>query len=570
MPDEGRTKPAAILAADAVGYSHAVAIDEALALTALANSRELIDAEIERHGGRIFNTAGDSVLAEFPAAPAAAVCALAIQAALNPADHEGPLLGFRIGISAGQVTRRGSDLLGATVNLAARLEAIAPAGGVAVSGAVHEAIAGDPGVPWQDLGLRHLKNLIRPVRVFRYAPPGASPLPALAEASRPVIIVLPFVDPGGSGDEAYLSDGITEDVITGLSRFGQLAVLGMASSTAVRHRGADLGRLVAELGVDYVVEGSVRRAGKVVRLSAQLLDARSGLTLWAERYDRVLDDLFAVQDEISATVVATLAGELEQEAAGVAARKRPENLAAHDFLLRGIHSARGLDRASAAAALAMFDRALGLDPDYAPALAWSALMQLRLWAWDPASADIDAVLAQAERAVARDSSDSWCHLVVGQVTMYRGELVAAEQHHQRAYELNPFDAHIMALRAPLATYLGKPEEGEQWIRRALALNPRRPDWYVTNLGLALYGQRRYGEAAAAYASVAAPQIGVLAGLAASAAEAGDRAATDAAVQRVLALAPDFSADRFVGYRPFRRDADRDNLRRGLELAGLPG
>ncbi len=320
-----------------------MATDEPLALRALGNSRSVIDPLIDEHGGRIFNTAGDSVLAEFVGPAEAVRCALTVQEALHAAEGARPLLTFRIGISLGEVVVDGENLLGATVNVAARLEAIAPAGGLCISGAVHDAIADEHRQDWQDLGLRHLKNLVKPVRVFRFVPGATSPLPVVAEARKPLVIVLPFANPGGLAEEAYLSDGITEDVIAGLSRFGRLAVLGTTSSDVYRDRSSDMSSLVTELGVDYAVRGSVRRAGNIVRLSAQLVDARSGLTLWAERYDRVIDNLFAVQDEISETIVSTLAGQLEDEAAAAASRKRTENMEAYDFLLRGIHMARALD-----------------------------------------------------------------------------------------------------------------------------------------------------------------------------------------------------------------------------------
>ncbi|MDW6020260.1 adenylate/guanylate cyclase domain-containing protein [Mesorhizobium sp. BAC0120] len=558
----------AVLAADAVGYSHVVATDEALALRALASSRRLIDPLIEEHGGRIFNTAGDSVLAEFPRAAEPVRCAVAIQETLRGTEGKNPLLTFRIGISFGEAIADGSNLLGATVNMAARLEAVAPAGGLCISGAVHDAIIGEIAYEWQDLGFRHLKNLIKPVRIFRLAAGNSCAVPVVAGATKPLIIVLPFASKsGGQAEEAYLSDGITEDVIAGLSRFGRLAVLGMASSDAYRDRTAALPDLVKELGVDYAVQGSVRRAGETIRLSVQLIDARSGLAIWAERYDRIIDNLFAVQDDISATIVATIAGQLEDEGAAAASRKRTENMEAYDFLLRGIHLARALDPASATAALAMFEKALALDPDYALALAWFALMKLRVTVWHPG--DPDEILEPAQRALERDPSESWCHLVFGQIMMYRGQLAEAEQHHQRAYQLNPFDAHVMALRAPLATYLGRPGEGERWARRAMQLNPAHPDWYATNLGLALYCQGRYQEAVSAYAEVAAPQIGILAGLAASYAQLGDMDRAAASKKRLLELAPDFSAKRAVGSRPFLLERDRAHLREGLEKAGLP-
>ena len=238
--------------------------------------------------------------------------------------------------------------------------------------------------------------------------------------------MLPLANPGGVAEEAYLSDGITEDIITGLSRFGRLAVLGMASSNAYRDRSADLDRLATELGVDYAVQGSVRRASNIVRLSAQLVDARSGLTLWAERYDRVIDNLFAAQDEISETIVSTLAGQLEQEAAAAASRKRTENMEAYDFLLRGIHPARALDpncggrrachvRESAGARPRLRARACLVRADEVAPLGVAAKIRHGQ----------DEMLTAAQRALALDPSESWCHLVFGQIMMYRRQLAEA-------------------------------------------------------------------------------------------------------------------------------------------------
>ena len=396
MIESSNGKSVAILAADAVGYSYAVANDEPLALRALGASRRIIDATIEQHAGRIFNTAGDSVLAEFETPADAVRCALAIQQNLGRAAGT-PLLAFRIGLHLGGVVAEGSDLLGATVNTAARLEAIAPAGGLCMSGEVHDALAGTLQLNVEDLGLRHLKNLIKPVRVFRVLPAGARSAEVVAEARKSRVMVLPLANSSGLPDETYLSEGITEDIIAGLSRFGLLAVLGMASSDAYRDQSPDLRSLVAELGVDYVVQGSVRRGGDTIRLSARLVDARSGLNVWGERYDRSTSNLFEVQDEISQTIVSTLAGQLEDEGAAAASRKRTENMEAYDFLLRGIHTARATDPRSAKAALQLFQKALALDPEYALALSWSALMKLRLWGWNPEAIDVNEISDAAER-----------------------------------------------------------------------------------------------------------------------------------------------------------------------------
>jgi TolB-like protein len=556
----------AIFAADAVGYSRAMSVDEGRAVAALSASRRVIDAAIARFGGRIFNTAGDSVLAAFETPAAAVACGVAVQRALE-ASGSGPFLVYRIGVHHGHAIESDGDLLGDVVNIAARLEAMAPAGGLCVSREVRDALT-DPGdLPWQDLGLRHLKNILRPVHVYRAALRGeADVAPAVAKARLPLLLVLPFQSVGDT--EAYLSEGLTEDIVTGLSRFSRLAVLGTATSEAYLDGASSLPRAAAELGVDYAVLGSIRSLGGRARLSVQLLDARSGLTLWAERYDRPVEALFAAQDEVAATVVATLAGVVETEGAEVVARKRSENMEAYDFLLRGMHHARALDAASAREALAMFDKALALDPDFALALAWQALMRLRLWAIAGGSYGEADLLDPARRALALDPSECWCHLVYGQILMYRRRLAEAHEHHRRAWEINPYDANVAALRAPLAVYCGDPAEGERWARLAMQLNPRYPDWYPTNLGLALYLQGRFADAVAAYSRVPAPQGGVLAGLAASFAMAGDQASASEAAGRLLRAIPDFSATRFVEARPFARDGDKALLREGLSKAGL--
>jgi adenylate cyclase len=568
----------AILAADAVGYSRSMSVDEIRTVRALAESRRIMDPLIAAHRGRIFNTAGDSVLVAFDEPRSAVGCALAIQKALGSEDGKARLV-YRMGVSFGHAIAEGDDLLGETVNIAARLEAMAPAGGLCVSGDVYEALQDVAGGwqdvlgswqdvlgGWQDLGLRHLKNLMRPVHVFRCAPHGsAEPLDAVSPARRPLLAVLPFScsDPA----DEYVAEGLAEDVTAGLSRFSRLAVLGTVSSTA--YHGGDLGKAAQDLGLDYAVRGSLRRVGARLRLSVQLLAARSGLTIWAERYDVEMADIFAAQDEITATVIATLAGVVEEDGANVVARKRTESMEAYDFLLRGMHLARKLDAGAAAAALGMFEKALQLDPGFPLALAWLALMRLRVWALGKSEVDEASLLEPARRALALDPHESWCHLVYGQIQMYRRRFPEAEEHHRRACELNPYDANVLALRSALSVYLGDPEDGERWARLAMKLNPRFPDWYPTNLGLALYLQHRWSDAVAVYSGVAAPQAGVLAGLAASHAQAGDMVRAREVAARLLAMVPAFSGLRFVAGRPFVQDTHRDLLLAGLRLAGLP-
>lgn len=564
MPELPSTPHAAtILAADAVGYSRAMSRDEALALRALAVSKTLIFGAIEEHQGRVFATAGDSVLAEFAEASRAVRAAIAIQTRLAEATERAQLLTYRIGLHAGLVHRHGTDLLGDTVNIAARLESLAYPGGVCLSGQVQAQADGIHDLDLIELGPQVLKNIEGPVRVLRL-PMGT---PDGTEADIPhratTIAVRTFTAPSGEAD-LYLAEGLADDLVIGLARFQSLAVLSRTSTGAMEPV-----RLATDLGVTYAIGGSVRRTGNRLRIAIELTEARTGRTIWADRFDAPSDDLLQVQDDLIQRLVATLAGRIEEVSIDTSRRKRPGSAVAFDLLLQGIHHANRLDRASNLSAIERFEAATARDPDYALAWAWLALMRLRQWAWRPDVPDLAPAREAAARALSLDPSESWCHLVAGQVAMYAGELDAAEVHHKKALSLNPYDCHIMALRSPLATYLGKPEEGIEWATRALSLNPGHPSWYITNLGLARYSARNYAEAAATYATVPEPQVGVTAALAAARAQMGDATGAALAAKATLAREPAFSSAFFLSTRPFKRAEDRAHLLEGLLGAGLP-
>jgi adenylate cyclase len=566
MTDHRKTHFAAILAADAVGYSREMSRDEMFALRALSASRAVIDAAIGNRGGRIFATAGDSVLAEFPNAADAVAASVDVQHGLAAAT--GPLLKYRIGVHCGLVHPHGSDLLGDTVNIASRLESIAYSGGICISAQVRDAAGDALDLELVELGPQVLKNIVDPVRVMRIRLGEPGLVDGMEQHSRSSsVAVLAFKSLSGEG-EHYLGEGLAEDIVMGLSRFQSLSVLS-GNSRMRRADDADLKRLAGELGVSHIVHGSVRRLADRLRISVHLTEGMTGSTVWAERFDPAGSDLVAVQDEIVRQLVAMIAGRIEAETIAAARRKRPESAAAFDLLLQGIHHANRLDQASNALALALFEKAVAREPDYALAWAWLALMRLRQWAWKPGHADMIAVEQASQRALSMDPSESWCQLVAGQVAMYRRDFGPAEVHHKKALSLNPYDCHIMALRSPLATYLGKPEEGIEWAMRAMSLYPGHPDWYATNLGLAHYCARNYHEAEQAYASVAEPQAGVLAGLAAARARLGDSEGAQAAVRSLLDMVPAFSSELLLGMRPFRHEEDRDHLREGLLEAGLP-
>ena len=552
-----------VLAADAANYSRAMSLDEGRALAALAASRAVIDASVAANGGRIFSTGGDSVLAEFPLVGSAVQCAVEVQRSLAEGKARGTeALPYRIGIHVGRVYPNGEDLLGETVNIAARLESLAYPGGVCLSDKVLDALEPSRDFQIEGIGAQTLKGIRDPVGVarIRLGEPDQNTETRAALS----LAVLPFQ---AGPDDRHWGEGLADDLITALSRFSTLAVLSRASSFGYDPR-KDPQKVASALGVRFVVTGAVSLSPSRLRLRATLVEGATGRVVWAERYDRSASDALEVQDELIGRIVATLVGRLEETGAETAMRKRAETLGAFDLLMRGMRHADRLDPQSAQAAIACFEKALAITPDYPSALAMLALMRLRDWAFHPGKRDLAQAALLANRALTLDPADSWCHLVAGQIDMYGGRLDAAEVHHKKAYALNPYDARILALWSPLATYLGKPDEGRRRIEKAMALNPHHPAWYTTNLGLACYCSHAYADGAAFYGSVAEPQAGVLAGLAACCAQLGETGRAEAARAALLAIAPDFRASLFVRNRPFKFAEDSEHLLDGLSKAGL--
>jgi len=542
-----------------------MSLDERRALAALAASRAIIDALIAANGGRIFSTGGDSVLAEFPASGSAVQCAVEVQRSLAEGKTRGAeSLPYRIGIHVGHVYPNGEDLLGETVNIAARLESLAYPGGVCLSGKVLDALEPSQDFHIEGIGARTLKGIREPVKVARIRL-GEPDQDAEARGGF-TLAVLPFQ---AAPEDQHWGEGLADDLITALSRFNTLAVLSRASSFGFEPR-KDPQQVASALGVRFVVTGAVRLTPSRLRLQATLVEGASGRVLWAQRYDRGAGDVLEVQDELIERIVATLVGRLEQTGAETAMRKRAESLGAFDLLMRGMHHADRLDPKSAERAIECFEKALAITPGYASAMAMLALMRLRDWALHPGESDLAEVALLADRALTLDPADSWCHLVAGQIDMYRRRLDAAEVHHKKAYALNPYDARILALWSPLATYLGKPDEGRRRIEKAMELNPHHPAWYTTNLGLACYCSHAYADGAAVYGSVAEPQVGVLAGLSACRAQLGEGEGAAAARAALLAMAPSFRASLFVKNRPFKFAQDSEHLLDGLSKAGLSG
>jgi adenylate cyclase len=586
MDDAGVTrKLAVILAADVAGYSRLMAADEEGTLAALNARRGVIDELIGRHHGRIFTTAGDSVMAEFASAVEAVRCAAAIQDEIERRNAELPeprRMRFRVGVNLGDVMVGGANLFGDGVNVAARLEGVAEPGGICISGAVYDQVRNKVDLGFADLGERSLKNIGYPVRVFGVhrdgvaAPAPRPERPSGAPASRPSalpsIAVLPFANLGGDPEQEYFADGITEDLITELSRFQELRVIARNSVLTYKGKPARVQDVGRDLGVRYVLEGSVRKAGARVRITAQLIDAGSGHHLWAERFDRDLADIFAVQDEVTSRIVATLAGKLAESERRRARSGQTENLEAYDCVLRGRELWERFTPEANREARRLYEKAIELDPEYARAyasLAWTYLMDhAERWA-GPDEQPLERALELARKGVVVNPASHSNHLALGQVCLSAGLHDEALEALQTAITLNPNDADGYAFLARGLSFAGRPDEAIELIEKARRLNPAAPRWYAWNLGIALYLARRYDDAVDALRR--ARPLGDVAyrWLAAAYGQLGREQDAKAAVAEYLKLTPDFAIARHLERMPFQNQADREHYADGLRKAGLP-
>jgi TolB-like protein len=568
---------AAILIADIVGYSRMLEADEARTLASIKRLHdEVLDPLFAEHRGRIVKLTGDGVIVEFSSAVDAVACAVALQHQIAFWQKEHPpesRIVFRIGVSLGDVVVDRDDLFGDGINIAARLEALSEPGGLCISDAVHTQLSGKTTIAFQDAGEQQLKNITRPVRVWRWtdAPVARVMSEPLALPERPSIAVLPFDNLSGQAEESYFCDGITEEIITGLARFRSIFVIARNSSFSFRGKHVDIAEIAGKLGVSYVVEGSIRRAAGRVRIAAQLIEAATGAHLWAERYDRSLDDIFAVQDDVAQMIVSTLVGRIEESRLQHSLRKPTVSLTAYECVLRGIAHYRGYAEDDNQKAFEMFERAVALDPRYAVAHAYLARLQLALHGYAAAPTEIlDEAFKRATHALELDPREGRCHVALGAVWLYRREFETAEHHHRQAFQLNPNNAdRIMGLGYVIALR-GRSKEALDWMARAIRLNPFHHTWYYTQQAIPLYSLGRYAEAATNLKRVPDPGYWSSARLAACHALLGQVAEAKIASANVLRMRPDFStADFLMRDVLLERPEDRDHLREGLIKAGLP-
>jgi TolB-like protein/class 3 adenylate cyclase/tetratricopeptide (TPR) repeat protein len=628
-------KLAAILAADVVGYSRLVGDDEAGTIARLkALRKHFIEPLIADYYGRVVKLMGDGALVEFPSAVDAVECAVAIQKGVAEREATVPedqRLAFRIGINVGDIIVEDGDILGDGVNVAARLEGLAEPGGICIARNVWNQVKAKLGLPFEPMGEHRVKNIAEPVTVYRInldAPGrrasgrrpawtqrrwqavavsvlilalGASgawyklrPLPeamsgggtvvpaaaakaALPLPDKPSIAVLPFENLSGDPKQERLAGGITEDVITDLSRFHELFVIARNSTAVYRDKPVDIRQVAHDLGVQYILEGSLQIDGDHVRITAQLIDGTTGNHVWAERYNRPLDDVFAVQDEVTQKIAGTLApsmgGILTMAGREGARRKRPENLQAYENYLLGIEHKHRYTEEDNKKAKELLTKSIELDPSFARAyvglaLAYSVDLDN---GWTASRQDtLGHMLKALQTALALDPSDGQAHLTLGIYYMYAGNLEQSVAEHDRALNLNPNDADALLMAAWDMPFFGRPEQAAELADGAVRLNPSYPDWYNSGLLIAYFYARQFDRSVTVAKTTVNPSMWDYVYRPLVYAQTSHKDETKAAVSDLVRRDPEYSAERWLSEtNSFLRDVELNYFLDSNRKAGLP-
>ena len=565
---------AAILAADVVGYSRLMEQDETGTLAALkARRNEVLVPAVAQHNGRVVKLMGDGVLVEFGSAVDAVQCAVGLQKAFTGANQgvpEDQRIVLRIGINLGDVIVEGSDLYGDGVNVAARLEGLAEPGHIYVSGSVYEQVKRKLPSSFDELGSHTVKNINEPVFVYRVRTQSTGPAIAEPQAlpipTKPSIAVLPFTNMSTDPEHEPFADGLTEDLITDLSRNVGLFVIARNSTFAYKGKSVDVRRIARELGVRYVLEGSARRAAGRVRINVQLIDAIGGGHMWAERFDRNLEDIFAVQDEVTAKIIEALVGRLVV----APPRNRPKSLEAYDLCVRARILTEISPQASQEAYL-LLRQALEFDPDYAEAHRRLALNLLFGWVhWgEPMDPNRHLSMEAAEKAVALDPNDAGNHTILAYMLAYERRWAESEKAFAVALQLDPNNADAWALLSDVTSLGGRPLEGIDQIDRALRLNPQPDCWYYLLLGQAQYAADQYQAAVETLRKEETYRTMSRRHLAASLAQLGRLDEARREGKMFMLNSPRFTISHWSATQPCRDEATLAHFVDGYRKAGLP-
>jgi TolB-like protein/cytochrome c-type biogenesis protein CcmH/NrfG len=585
MAQEGfKRKLAAILSADVVGYSSLMDDNEAETIRTLKNYFSAIEAIIGHNRGRVVDIIGDNLLAEFNSAVDAVNCGTEIQQELAQRNMELPAnrkMEFRIGINVGDVVEENGRIYGDGVNITARIEGLAGAGGICISGRVYDQVENKLDLTYVDLGEQKVKNIARPIRAYavktaadftesemdkKHEPP-----------AKPSIAVLPFINMSGDADQEYFSDGITEDIITALSKFRWFFVIARNSSFTYKGKTMEIKQVAADLGVRYVLEGSVRKAGKKVRITAQLIDAPTGYHVWAERYDRDLEDIFAVQDEITHNIVRSVGPEFLSAEMKRAQRKDVLSLDVWDCIMRASSHHGRYTKKDAKEAQNLLYKAIELDPMSPEAfclLSFTHLMQLQ-FGWSESTAKtIKKAEEAAQSAVAIDSRDAWAHTALGLVDLISKRYDEAICRLEDAIDLNPNLANAYGALGQAMALAGEYEAAVTHINKAIRLSPHDPFvvYWLGHLGIAAFADERY-EDACYWGRKTIQQNPMFPGghrlVAASCGQLGRTQEAASELKELLLLMPGMTADDVRKQVPFKRPSDMERYIEGLHKAGLP-
>jgi adenylate cyclase len=504
MEERAKRKLSAILSADVKGYSRLMEEDELATVRTLEAYREML-AEITRnYGGRVVDSPGDNVLAEFASVVDAVECAVEIQKELKAKNAELPenrRMEFRIGINLGDVIEEGERIYGDGVNIAARIEGLAEGGGICISGTAFEHVESKLGLEFEYLGEEIVKNIKKPVRVYRVEMEGGVsdvdtrrelPLP-----DKPSIAVLPFVNMSGDPEQEYFSDGMTEEIITGLSKIPSMHVIARNSTFTYKGKPVKAQQVGKELGVRYVLEGSVRKAGNRIRVTAQLIDAITGYHLWAERYERELSDIFALQDEITMKILTALQVELTDGEQALMRHETTGNLEAWGYAVKASGVREKGTKEGIARARGLLEQAVALDPEYVGALVGLALMHWfdARFGWShspPESIRQTSIIAQ--KVLSLDDTNPEAHALMGCIHLYLREYEEAIKEAERAVALGPSHSFVHAISAHILRFSGRYDQAIAMNKKAMRLQPYLDSWYLTELSMSYYCIGRYKEA----------------------------------------------------------------------------
>jgi TolB-like protein len=585
VTDRVARRLAAILAIDMVGYSRHMEADELGTIARQrTHRRELIDPVLHKHGGRIVKTTGDGMLVEFGSVVDALESAVRIQRAIAQMEAKmpkGDRIQYRAGINLGDIVIDGDDILGDGVNIAARLEGIAEPGGISIAASVFEQVVGKLDLLFDDLGEKRIKNIRKPVRVYRvrleivtgsHAPDRPADRP-----SKPAIAVLAFQDMSAAGDQEYFGDGIAEDIITGLSRHNAFFVIARNSSFTYKGKPVDVKQVAGELGVRYVLEGSVRKSGTRMRITGQLIDATTGAHVWAERYDRELDDIFAVQDEITASIVGVVAPQLIGAEMRRARRKDTASMDAWDCVMRANWHALSLTVEDSDKAKAFAKQAITLDPTIARARVVHAMCDI----WDVLFARNETPgqsLAEAHdlarRAVELDARDAEAHTILGVVALFMRRYDESYRRLETALGINPNLASAYMWGGGYFALSGESDKAHEFLNESLRLSPRDPAsyWTFAFFALADFAGKRYDDAIEwAHKAIhlhhdfpTAHRV-----LTASWGELHEAGRAQAALQELLSVAPGTTIAKTGAAVPWKQEEVMERYLGALRRAGLP-